>query len=383
MKFTQENFNTLEEKNLVLEAELKSKIEFSQGERLNESEIISQTGSWNWDVKSGKVEWSDMMYRLLGLEPKDEIPSYQLALDHVHDDDKVAYEKSLTKAMNNREEYYLENRVVKKDKTIINVISRGICIFNEENELIRMVGTVQDISLLKQLLRTNRKLEQFADVIAHDFKEPIAVIVSCTQLIKIKFLKDLTERGQELFSFIESSAKDLSALVDDTLEYSKLSSPQIKYTAINTKEYIEEIISNLSILIAEKEGDVSLGWLPESIYADRVKLKQVFQNLILNALKYTEIDRKPKIEIFCEEKPDQFIFYLKDSGIGMDNQFTDEIFAPYVRAEARESFSGTGIGLSICKRIIQMHSGDIEYYSNKDVGTCFYFSLPKQISGPK
>jgi K+-sensing histidine kinase KdpD len=377
MELTQENFATLKKRNSILEKQVKSYKEFSQIKRLNESQLISLVGSWSWDIKHDEVEWSDMMYKLLGLEPGEEIPSYQLALNHVHSDDKKVYENCLAKAMNNKEEYYLENRVVKKDKTIINVISRGICICNKENDLIRMVGTVQDVTLLKQLVDTNKQLEQFAHILSHDFKTPIRTIISFIGLIKRKSFENLTGEGKEYFSFIESAARQLSVLVNNILEYSKLSSPQIKITEIIVKEYIESILFDLNIIITEKKSEISLGWLPKSIYADEIKLGQVFRNLISNALKYTEPDIKPEIEIYCKEEKDHFIFHIKDNGIGIDNEYVDKIFEPYIRVKTEKSFSGTGIGLSICKRIIQMHSGEIGCSSNKSKGSCFYFSIPK------
>ncbi|MFT5250583.1 MAG: K+-sensing histidine kinase KdpD [bacterium] len=383
MEFSQESFDFLKKRNTELEKQIKSNKEFSKIHWLNESQFISQVGSWKWDIKNNKVEWSDMMYILLGLEPNGQPPSYELALYHVHDDDKATYESYLAKSMNNKKEYYFENRIIKKDKSIINVISRGVCICNEENDLIGMRGTIQDITRLKQLIETTNQLEEitqlehFANILSHDFKTPIRTIVSFIGLIKKKSFEDLTEEGKRYFSFVESGARRLSALVNDILEYSKLSSPELRVVKVSTKELVKDILLDLNIIIVEKKSIISTGWLPESIYVDRIKIRRVLQNLISNAIKYTSPNIKPEIDIYCEEDENKFIFYIKDNGIGVEKEYIDKIFEPYIRVNTEKHFSGTGIGLSICKQIIKLHNGDIGHFANKDKGSCFYFTIPK------
>lgn len=377
MEFSRESFDILKKRNSELEMQIKSDKEFSKVYWLNESQIISQVGSWHWDIKNSKVEWSDMMYRLLGLAPNEQTPSYELALHHVHDDDKAPYQSSLTKALNNKEDYYFKNRIVKKDKSIIHVISRGVCICNEENDLIWMAGTVQDITHLKQLLDTNQQLEQFANILSHDFKTPIRTIVSFIGLIKRGSFEHLTAEGKEYFAYVESGAMELSVLVNDILEYSKLSSPALKMTKVSIRELVRATLFDLNIAIVEKKGTVSIGWLPESIYADRLKIGRVAQNLISNAVKYTSPNVKPEIHIYCEEDKNQFTFFVKDNGIGIETAYMNKIFEPYMRMHDRKTFSGTGIGLSICKRIIKLHNGEIGCFANKEGGSCFYFSIPK------
>jgi len=377
MELTQEKFDVLNERISILENQIISNEKFSQTRRLDESQAISQVGSWIWDVRNGDIQWSDMMFKLLGLEPNEEIPTYELALKHVHNDDKDIYERTLSKAMNTRDKYYLENRVLRKDNTVIHVISRGVCICNEENEITRMVGTVQDVTLIKQLLDSNKQLEQFAHILSHDFKTPIRNIICFIGLIKKKALNNLTKDGKQHLLYIDIAARKLNALVNDILDYSKLNSSKLELTEISTKELIDSVIFDLDIVLSEKKGKITLGHLPEFIYADDIKLRQLFQNLISNAIKYTAKDIQPEIKIYCEEKVDKVIIYISDNGIGLSNEFSDKVFESYVRIKTQKSYSGIGMGLSICKRIVEMHSGDIGCFSNKETGSTFYFSIPK------
>ena len=377
MKFNQESFDFLEKQNLALKKEIKFSNKFPNNHSLNQSQNIAQIGSWNWDIKNNKVEWSDMMYLLIGLAPSEQLPSYELALHHVHKDDKVDYEQCLLESMNSKKDYYFENRIIKKNLSIINVISKGICICNIENELIGMYGTVQDITSYKNHLETNQQLEHFVNILSHDFKTPIRTIISFIGLIKKKSFKNFTEEEKQYFSFIETGARNLSDLVNEILEFSKLSSPNLNRTKVPIKELIKSILSGLNIALVEKKGSITIGWLPEVITVDKLKIRQVLQNLISNAIKYVSPKIKPEIEIFCEEDDSTFTFYIKDNGIGLNEKVALTIFAPYIRINDAKSFSGNGIGLSICKRIIKLHNGEIGHLTNKEIGSSFYFSIPK------
>lgn len=377
MEYSRESFNALLERNVKLEQLLKEKEEYSHVDRLNETQKISQIGSWSWDLVDNTVEWSEMMYTILGLEPNIEAPSYELALQHVHDEDKENYEKVLGAAVDNKQSYYLENRIVKEDKSIVRVLSRGTCMCNEENELIRMVGTVQDVTLFIQLVTSNKQLEQFANVLSHDFKTPIRTIVSFIGLLKKKSFEKFTEEEKEYFSFIETGSRKLYDLVNDILEYSKLSSPGLRPSKILMKEFLESIIFDLKINLHEKNGVISVGKMPEYIMADRIKIRQVFQNLISNAIKYNDPEIPPRIEIYSEEDEDQYVFYISDNGLGIKAEYMAQVFEPYVRLNNEESTSGSGLGLSICKRIVELHQGKINFSSENENGTSFYFSIPK------
>tara|TARA_R110002051_G_scaffold130040_1_gene203784 strand:- start:1343 stop:2974 length:1632 start_codon:yes stop_codon:yes gene_type:complete len=166
---TKPTIYSLEQRVQELEAQVTSmeshKLQLGyQRQILNDTQELSHIGSWNWDLLTNTIEWSDMMFRVLGLEPNEAVPSYDLAYSHIHDKDKEYYKKSLEESLNNKTPYYLENRVIKKDNTVISVISRGMCILNDNGDLVRMIGTVQDITEQKksfdQLLKANKKAKE-------------------------------------------------------------------------------------------------------------------------------------------------------------------------------------------------------------------------------
>ena len=377
MEFTKANFQKLQSK--VKELEKQFEIEISSLSKLNESQKIAKIGSWNWDVVNNTVEWSDMMFTILGLDPNIDFPSYELALHHVHEDDKVEYEASLSNALNNKSDYFFKNRIIKTDGTILNVISRGKSILNDNNEIVRMTGTVQDVTLSKQLLDTNKQLEQFANILSHDFKAPIRSIVSFIELIKTKSYKNLNEEGKEYFAFIDKSARDLLELVNDLLSGSKLNSPKLNITKVLMNEFIKSVIFDLDINLKESKGVVEVGNLPDFILCDRVKMRQVFQNLITNAIKYTANEVNPKIELSCVIKEYEYVFFIKDNGIGIPTVYVNEVFNPYFRVKNDTTFSGNGLGLSITKRIVELHKGTLGYNPRENGGTTFYFSISKQL----
>jgi len=224
-------------------------------------------------------------------------------------------------------------------------------------------------------MTTNRQLEQFAHILSHDIKTHIRTISNFVGLLKKSTLAKFTEKEKTYFSFIDSGAKKLHDMVDNILEYSKLSSPKLNVSKIYLLEFIESIIFDLKVNLAEKKGEILIGKLPEYIMADRVKLRQVFQNLLSNAIKYTDSKTNPKIEIYAEEDAEHFEFYIKDNGIGIKAELLEKVFKPYMRFDKEIHFSGTGMGLSICKRIVEWHGGQIACFPVDEGGTCFHFSI--------
>jgi len=177
--------------------------------RLDESQSITNIGSWSWDIKSNTVKWSDGMYILLGLAVNSQSPDYALALKHVHDDDKVNYEKELKNALDKKGDYYFENKISKEDNSVISVISRGKCFCDEQGDLTRMIGTVQDVTQIKHLLSRNERLESYSNTLSHDIKAPVKNIVSYISLLKTKLYNDAAPKVKEYIDTIQDLAVEL------------------------------------------------------------------------------------------------------------------------------------------------------------------------------
>lgn len=343
----------------------------------DESQKLSLIGSWTWDLASNKVEWSDMMFIILGLSPQSVSPDYELALNHVHEKDKEAYEVQLKKALDNKESYFFKNRVRKKDNSIISVISRGNCVCNEQGELIKMIGTVQDVTEKNKLLEDNINLEHFAQVLSHDFKTPVRNIISLIGLLKKTIGTKINEKENRYFKLITNSANDLYALLEDILKKSKIDAEILSYSNIPAKAFLETIIYSIESEAKFNSIDIVIEEMPSYIYGDRIKLRRVFQNIILNAIKFSQESHNASISIKHIDDNTHNIFCIADNGIGIEQSQQENIFKSFYQTNRKNKSEGNGLGLFICNHIIELHDGKIWLESELNKGSNFYFSIPK------
>lgn len=366
----QKEIDALKEEILLLEKEL-VRSQF----RLDETQSITNTGSWSWDLTTGRIEWSDMMYRLMGYEPQSIEPSYDVVLSHVFHEDREAYEKNLGLAIDKREDYYLENRMTKTDKSIVKVISRGKCYTNSENELIAMRGTVQNINDFSNLKESVKRLEAYSNILSHDIKSPLRTISSFMGLIKLKISDQVDEESLEYLNLVETAAKEISAIVDDILSIAFIKSERIKKSSFSVDSLFKSIIRDSTDELTVLKGQIVVNSLPDMMEADRVKLRRVFQNLINNAIKYSDPNRPPYIEISCDVENEKYHFSISDNGIGISPENTKMIFDPYFRLHSKE-VEGTGIGLAVCKTVVELHGGQIWLEQNEPHGSVFHVVIP-------
>ncbi|CAC9972956.1 sensor histidine kinase [Flavobacterium panici] len=233
---------------------------------------------------------------------------------------------------------------------------------------------------IKELNRINTNLEEFIHVISHDLKEPLRKIVMHNDRIDGSYLSDNDAKSMNV---LKSSALRLNSLVDDLVQYSSHTA-QEERTEIDLKTIIGEVIEDLEIIIADKKAHIKIGKLP-AIKASKVQIRQLFGNLITNAIKYSKEAVAPLIEIYQAENlnaemPNQnakFVkIQIKDNGIGMESSHLLKIFTIFQRLHARNEYSGNGIGLAICKKIMENHSGNITVESTLNEGTTFNLYFP-------
>lgn len=230
---------------------------------------------------------------------------------------------------------------------------------------------------LEKYIESNIQLEQFAHVASHDLKSPLRTVSSFTGLLKRKTYQKLNEKEQQYFSFIESATKQMSNLVNDLLVYSKANSQQIHLSKIELHSFLGLVLDNLQFAIDEKKAKISISEMPESIFSDEVKLKQIFQNLVSNAIKFSHSQRDPEIYISCKAEKDHWLFSVQDNGIGIPEEYFDNIFSPYTQLHTKQQYDGSGLGLSICQKLVKQFGGKIWVDSKYDKGATFHFSIPK------
>lgn len=237
----------------------------------------------------------------------------------------------------------------------------------------------------KELERSNRELEDFAYVSSHDLQEPLRKIQAFGNYIQDKESENLTEKGKDYLSRMLNAASRLQKLINDLLSYSRVSTKARPYESVNLDQVLQAVLSDLEILIQSKDAVVIAHDLA-TIQADYTQMRQLLQNLISNGLKFGKEDVRSEVIVsgnFYRKKGQQtpyenwFSLSVKDNGIGFDEKYKEKIFSIFQRLEGRK-YEGSGIGLSIVKRIVHRHGGDIEVSSEKGEGTAFIIHLPVQ-----
>jgi light-regulated signal transduction histidine kinase (bacteriophytochrome) len=224
------------------------------------------------------------------------------------------------------------------------------------------------------LARSNAELEQFAYVASHDLQEPLRMVSSYTQLLEQRYNDVLDERAKKYIFYAVDGATRMQRLITDLLSYSRVGSRAQAPTTTNSHAVLGEAMRNLASAIGESQALVTNDDLPV-VWADRSQLVQLFQNLIGNAIKFHGPE-SPRVHVSAERKGGEWVFCVRDNGIGIDAQYFERIFVIFQRLHGRAEYPGTGIGLALCKRIVERHGGRIWVESEPGKGSAFFFTLP-------
>lgn len=225
-----------------------------------------------------------------------------------------------------------------------------------------------------KLARSNADLEQFAYVASHDLKEPLRAISGSVQILQDRHKERIDPATEEVIKHTVDGANRMQTLIDDLLTYSRLTTREAPLAPTDTSEVLQEVQSNLEAAIKESKAVITHDRLP-TVKADRIQLLQVFQNLISNAIKYRS-QRTPKIHIGAEARKHEVVFSVRDNGIGIAPQYADRIFRIFQRLHTRSEYAGTGIGLAVCKKVVERHGGRMWVESELEEGSTFFFTLP-------
>jgi PAS domain S-box-containing protein len=224
------------------------------------------------------------------------------------------------------------------------------------------------------LQRSNQELEQFAYVASHDLQEPLRAVANYTQLLAEKYRQQLDDKADKYIRYIVDGATRMQQLISDLLTYSRVGRQQLILQPVDCNLILIQVLENLQSAIEDSQAVITYDALP-TLTADPIRLIQLIQNLISNAIKYRG-EHPPSIHVSAKPQPDAWLFSVQDQGIGIDPQYADRIFVIFQRLHTRCHYPGTGIGLSICKKIVEMHQGQIWVDSQMGQGATFYFTLP-------
>ncbi|MEO7537377.1 MAG: ATP-binding protein, partial [Ferruginibacter sp.] len=293
--------------------------------------------------------------------------------------------------------------LVNKEETFYNVEGKELCVLttkmalrNEHGEITGLLGMGRDftdrkkaeIELLRlnqdlkkraeELAISNEELEHFAYIASHDLQEPLRMVSGFLALLKKNYKSQLDDKAQQYIDFAVDGSDRMKRLIMDLLEYSKVGTTKEMFVATDMNLIMDEVTSNFIKQDEHNDNEPIIIYpkLPV-IYANNSQMMQLLQNLVGNAIKYKSAER-PRIEIQFKEEANQYLFSVTDNGIGIDPDNYSKIFILFHRLHVKEESSGTGIGLAICKKIVERHGGNIWIESEKGKGSTFYFTIRKQ-----
>ena len=226
----------------------------------------------------------------------------------------------------------------------------------------------------QELARSNAELEQFAYVASHDLQEPLRMVASYTELLAKRYRGQLDPDADEFIAYAVDGATRMQGLINDLLAYSRIGKSGSRSELTDCSGVLGRVLTDLEMAIEESGAVVTHGTLPE-VMGDAAQLRQVFQNLISNAIKFRG-QEPPRIHVSCERSGDEWLFSVRDNGIGIDPQYADRLFVIFRRLHTKAEYPGTGIGLATCRRLVERHGGRIWLKSEPGKGSTFFFTLP-------
>lgn len=368
------------------------------------AERIAKIGNWRWDVAANKVYWTDGLFRIYGLEPGSIDVTFEVFLAYVHEGDRTRIRDIISDSLSTLRSFEFFHRIVTDDGKVRSLHSRGEVLTNEKGQVYEMIGSAQDVTILKEteqqlrdqqeilerktreLEESNASLEEFAFVASHDLKEPLRKIsVLITALGESIVLQ--TDKERMLYERIVASAARMRNLIEDLLSLSLLSANTSK-SVHSLQDVVDKALSVFENVIADRGVVVTCQPLPSAPII-RSQFDQLFQNLISNALKFVRDSVTPQITItnqvltssqsaerYSLEREPHLEIVIADNGIGFNNAHNEKIFAVFQRLHHNDEFEGTGIGLAICRKVVKNHGGIIVANGTPGQGAEFRVIIP-------
>ena len=304
----------------------------------------------------------------------------------LHPDDVKAF-NAITDCIKRKEKYTYEYRLLRCDGNYRTVFEVGNPRFLPDGSFAGYMGSCMDITetkivknelanQTKELMRSNEELEQFAYVASHDLQEPLRMIISYVQILQKNIEQNNTTGLGEFMNYVLDGTSRMQSLINDLLQFSRVNRKGSVFSLVDLNEILKIATSHLTARISENNATVTYSDMPK-VKGDTSQLIRLFQNLIDNAIKFKAPDRQPEIKICVEERAEDFVFSIKDNGIGIEDKFYNRIFVIFQRLHTRNEYEGTGIGLAVCKKIVERHGGEIWVESKRNEGSSFFFSIKK------
>jgi len=366
--------------------------------QLSEAQALAHIGSWTWEVEADKIIWSDEMFRLLGLEPQGRQFTFPEFIELVHPDDRQLVGEHVQHSLETAEPFEFVHRVIWADGSQRLLLAKGQVVRGAGGKVVRMFGTGQDVTEQKEaerriqentllLEQSNDSLREFAYIASHDLKEPLRKISTFGERLLETERERMSGEGQMFLDRIISSSLRMQTMINDVLSVSLISANKA-FERYSLQTVLEEVLQSLDHKIETRKAKIDAQPLPVA-YVVPAQFRQLFLNLIGNSLKFARPDVPPVIRIrhrylspaqttnLLLRKARQYHqLEFTDNGIGFDNRFASRIFAMFERLHGAQEYEGTGIGLAVCKRIVENHGGVIQASGELNVGTTFTLIFP-------
>ena len=345
----------------------------------------AKIGIWDFDPVHNHLLWDDQMFEVFGTTRDRFSGAYDAWESTLHPDDLLRAREEVATALRERNEFDTEFRIRWPDKSIHHIKAMAVVQRDASGRAVQMIGANWDITAEKlaaeelrrtvqELARSNADLEQFASVASHDLQEPLRAVVGCADLLLQDSAGKLNGDEGELLRHIVEGTRRMQTLIRDLLAFSRVITRGERLTPTDANQALA--LANLDTAIREHDAVITHDALP-TLVADPTQLSQLFQNLIGNGLKFCK-DKRPEIHVGVRSGDGGWVFSVRDNGIGIEPQYRERIFVIFQRLHTRTEYPGTGIGLAICKRIVERHAGRIWVESEPGRGSTFVFTIPQK-----
>ncbi len=362
-------------------------------ERYRFASQAAKVGVWIWNVADGTSEIDESLGTLFDFPASATRVNAKISanagefLAAIHPEDRNRLANKMASLIgSDATEYYLEYRVVHKDGEVRGVHSRGTIFRDAQGKAVRIAGVTWDATQLMEarqaleqktldLEHTNKELDDFTYIASHDLKEPLRGISSYAQFLEEDCGDKLDDEGRRMLQRMREQARRMETLIQELLNVARLGRSRLAIEQTDLQEVVKEILVSLEFGINEKRVEIRIPQPLPQARCDRVRVGELFRNLITNGIKYND-KAQPWLEIGCNGAGPEPTFYVRDNGIGIKPEHHRQVFTMFQRLHTREAYGGgTGVGMTIAQKIVEMHGGRIWIDSELGVGTTFYFTL--------
>ncbi len=356
---------------------------------LAEGQEIAHVGSFEYVAETRTTVWSEEEFRIYGLDPSGPSPAYAEMLAKCYfPEDAALLNETFSKAMSAGSVYELEHRIVRPSGEVRWIYDRAHPHFDKSGKLVRYVGATVDVterrraeealrSAVQELERSNKQLEQFAYISAHDLQEPLRQVRAFASLLRERHADKLEGKSRQYLDFVHEGATRMSELVSGLLAYGRVRAPGDIAAPVQADAALDAALAGLRTTVQESQADITRDPLP-AVAADPAHLEQLFQNLISNAVKFRRCSIKPRVHVGCRRDGPRLVFSVGDNGIGIEPQYYEKVFQIFQRLHTRDKYPGAGIGLAICRKIVEQYGGRIWIEPTPGGGSTFYFTWPQE-----